>query len=172
MHDKLAIINNRKIKADSSIEPKTKLGFYKDKSNRFEPHSSTTKDDTLREVFYKYCNFEYGYDVQPKIWKISGKLSQSFEELEKLMADNMEKLRNEDTEKLKADIISKIFFPCMRSSRPVKSVRETVEMYRSTKVMKKIEEYLARSQNILPFKAREVLESTIKNSPHFKNKIN
>jgi hypothetical protein len=180
IHDNLATINDRKTKADSPIDPKTKPDFYKSKFNHFGPRSSTEKDDKLEEVFYKYFNIGHDYDTQPKIWKVFGQLSHPFEELEKQIDDNMEELkekekeslRDEDAEKLKADIICQIFFSCMRSYRPVKSMKETVEIYRSTKMMKKIEKYFAKSKNISPIEAKVIIESTIKNSAHFKNNIN
>ena len=80
---------------------KTKNPYQKDKPNLFQSSNSAFKDDDPDKSFSSYANLA---PDNLKIMKIFGQLSQPFEEIEKLIADNIEELKEKEKEKLKAEI--------------------------------------------------------------------
>jgi hypothetical protein len=140
---------------------KTKNPHQKNKPNMRQYFNSALKDNDTGKSLSSYENL---VPDNLKIMKIFGRLAQPFEELEKLIED--------DDEKSKSSILCQIFISCMNSPRPVKSMTETVEAHRSTKCRKKISKHVAMARNISPEEVSLFLESTIRNSPYFKNNIN
>lgn len=96
--------------------------------------------------------------------KIFGQLKQPFEELETLI--------DEPDEGLKAKILCRIFISCLNSYRPVKSMKDTVEIYKSNKCINKIANYFSKSNKYPAEEAKSMLISLVQNSDYFKNNIN
>lgn len=97
--------------------------------------------------------------------RIFGQLKQPFDDLERLIDENDEYLR--------ADIISKILISCLNSHRPIKCMKDTVEMYRSIKCMNKIAYYFLKSKKFSSIEeAIFFLSNYVKNSDYFKRNIN
>jgi hypothetical protein len=163
MHDDLATINNKKIEPVSSFEPKTKQTFYKNKFKHFRSDSHPVQDDFIDELFPKYVNFESGIDGL-KIMKIFGKLNPHFEELEKLLSHL--------NKKSKADELTRILTFCLSSYRPIKSMEDTVEMYRAAKGLDKMAYYYSKSKGVSPEMATISLKDKVKNSVYYKKNIN
>jgi hypothetical protein len=161
MHDDLSPIRYRKTK--SSFEPKlkTKGSNHKNKPVLFQSIDSAFKDIDIGKSFSSYEDF--GPDKQ-KIIKIFGQLAQPFEELEKLMDISDKKSKN--------NTLCRIFISCLKSSRPVKSMNETVEMHRSMKFRKEIEKQVAMAYKKSADEVTLFLESIIRNSTYFKRNIN
>jgi hypothetical protein len=161
MHDDSSAIRHKKTKPAFGHKQKTKKPYKKEKPNLFQLYNSAFKDIDPGKPFSSYRNT--GHD-NLKIMKIFGRLAQPFEELEKLMDDY--------DEISKSIALSRIFIDCLKSPRPVKSMNETVEAHRSTKSRKKIAKHVAMAYNMSPEEVTLFLESTIRNSPYFKNNIN
>jgi hypothetical protein len=104
--------------------------LYRDKIKQFQSHPSKAKQNNNQEEFFSK-------DVL-KVMRIFGQFEQPFDELEKLADENDEYIR--------ANTISNIFLNCLNSYRPIKSMKEIVEMYRSTKCMNKIAYYFFKSE--------------------------
>ena len=162
MHDDLSPIRHRKTRSAFESKLKTKDSNYKKKPVLFQSFDSAFKDNGPGKSFSSYGNF--GPDEQ-KIIKIFGQLAQPFEELEKLIDDD-------DDKKSKNSTLCEIFISCLKSSRPVKSMNETVEMNRSMKFRKEIEKQVAMAYNMSDYEATLFLESIIRNSTYFKRNIN
>ena len=161
MHDDLSAIRHRKTKSAFEPKLKTKNPYHKNKPILFQSFDSEFKDNDLGKSFSSYVNF--GPDKQ-KIMKIFGQLAQPFEELEKLMDDYDEKSKNHT--------LCEIFISCLKSPRPVKSMKETVEMHRSIKYRKKIEKHVSMAYNMSDDEVKLFLETIIRNSTYFKKNIN
>jgi hypothetical protein len=162
MHDDLATINNKKIEPVFSFKPKTKHTFYKNKFKHFRSHTPPVKDDFIDELFPKYVNFESGVE-EHKIMKIFGKLNPHFEELEKLLSNL--------NEKSKAGDLTRILTSCLNSYRPVKSMEDTIEIYRAGKGVDKMAYYYSKSKSVSPGMATKTLKELVKNSAYFKKNI-
>lgn len=98
-----------------------------------------------------------------EINKILGQLITSFKGLEKL-------LENHD-EAQKAKILNHTFVSCLNSYKPVKSMNDIVNLYRSIYGMDKIAQYMSKSMGIPVNQAEFTLKDLVKSSPYFKNNI-
>ena len=96
--------------------------------------------------------------------RVFGQLCPHFEELEKLLSNHKE---NE-----KAGILTRILTSCFSSYRPVKSLEDTVKIYRSVEGLKKMAKYYAKSKSISSEMATKSLMELVKNGAYFKNNIN
>ena len=160
VHDDLSAIRHRKTK--SSFEPKSKTKDPHKKKPILSPSFNSAFKD-INPGKSPFSHETFGPD-KIKTIKIYGQLAQPFEELEKLMDDYDEKSKN--------STLCRIFISCLKSSRPVKSMNETVKMHRSMKFRKKIEKHVAMAYNMSADEATLFLESIIRNSSYFKKNIN
>jgi hypothetical protein len=96
--------------------------------------------------------------------KIFGQLIQPFEELEMLL--------DHHDERSKAKILSQIFTSCLESYRPVRSMKDTVEIYRSIKGIDKISYYYSKSEGVTPDEAKNLVKALVQKSDYIKNNIN
>ena len=160
-HDDLSIISNKKIKPTSNSKLKTKDPIYKNKFKQFRSFQSPIKNDIFDKLYSEYYNSEPN---ELKTMKIFGQLIQPFEELEKFF--------DHHDERLKAKILSQIFTSCLNSYRPVKSMKDTVEIYRSIQGIDKISYYFSKSKRITPYKAKNLVKALVQKSDYFKNNIN
>ena len=88
--------------------------------------------------------------------RIFGQLKQPFEELETLI--------DESDEILKAKTMCRTIISCLNSYRPIKSMKDMVEIYKSIKYMNKLSYYFSKNNNILKEEAIVILEKLIQNS--------
>ena len=84
----------------------------------------------------------------------------------------METLLDEHDKILKAKTMCRIIISCLNSYRPIKSMKDMVEIYKSIKCMNKLSYYFSKNNNISKEEAIVMLEKLIQNSRYFKNNIN
>jgi hypothetical protein len=168
-----ALRHNRSIHANSAdiIDNNLKASNFSYKShNRFYDYK--TKFDLLERVEVEitddeFCvNFSDYFSAHPddiKIIKIIDQLIKPFEELEELL-DSID-------EKTKARVLWGSFCACIEKYNPVKSLNETVELYRSMRAVNKIANYITETEteNSEPIL---ILKRKIKNSYIFTRQNN
>jgi len=160
----LATISHTRLESGTTIKSQSNNPFYKDKFKQFQSHSVKKENNILDELFSRYFNLKPDEDIL-KVMKIFGQFEQPFEDLEKLV--------NEDDELTRANNLSNIFLTCLNSHRPIKSMKDTVEMYRSIKCMNKLAYYFFKSKRFSsPEQAKIFLQELVRNSDFFRNNIN
>jgi hypothetical protein len=166
-HDDLSIIYDKKIKptsnSNSNSKLKTKNPIYKNKFIQFQSNHTLIKNDIFDELFSEYIKLEPD-ENELKTMKIFGQLYQPFEELEKLL-DIFD-------ESSKASILSQVFKSCLKSFRPVKSMKDTIEIYRAIKAIDKISYYYSKSHDKTIHEAKNLVKALVQKSDYFKNNIN
>jgi hypothetical protein len=159
IHSDLAVIEI-KSKPTHDLQTKPKKIVKQNKFKKFTSVRFKIKDDISYEFFSEYVHADAN---ELKTIKIFGQLIKPFEELEKL-------LEHYD-EELKAEILHKIFVSSINSHRPVKSMNDTVVMYRSIFGMEKIAQNTSKHMNVPVEQAKTMLKELVKISPHFNNNI-
>ena len=99
-----------------------------------------------------------------KIIKIIDQLIRPFEELETLLGPI--------GEKTKANILLNSFYACLQTHNPVRSMNETVELYRSMKGIKKITHYISKVDQESSKEPISILKEKIQHSHIFKRQNN
>lgn len=163
-HDDLATISDTIITYATNIKSQSKNPYYKDQFKQFQSHS-VKKENTIRdELFSTYFNFKPDDDIL-KVMKIFGQFEQPFEELEKLI--------DEDNELIRANNLSNIFLTCLNSHRPIKCMKDIVEMYKSIKCMNKLSYYFFKSKRFSSLEQAKIfLQDLVRNSDFFMKNIN
>ena len=154
------IINNKLEASDVSYKSHNKFYDYKTKFDILEKVEIEITDDEFCVNFSDY--FSYRPD-DIKIIKIIDQLIKPFEELEELL-DSID-------EKTKARVIWGSFCACLDTHNPVKSLNETVELYRSMKAVNKIANYIPETETENS-EAVLILKGKIKNSYIFRRQNN
>ena len=115
----------------------------------------------------EFCiNFSDYFSARPddiKIIKIIDQLIKLFEELEELL-DSID-------EKTKARVLWGSFCACLHTHNPVKSLNETVELYRSMRAVNKIANYMPKTETETS-EPIMIIKSKIKNSYIFRRQNN
>ena len=164
VHDGLATIYDTRNRASTIVRLNSKNPVYKNKFKQMQLISElVSKKDEDNELYSTFLSFG-DHDDKLKIMRIFGQLKQPFEELESLL--------NEFDESSKTNIICQIIISCLKSSRPIKSLKETIELYKSLKCMNKISQYFSKDNNLSKEEAKIMLEQLVKNSIYFNNNIN
>lgn len=115
-------------------------------------------------MFYGYNNFGFDNDEFHKVMRLFGQLKQPFDELEISIDEQME-------EKFKINIIYEFIHSAWWPSRPIKSIKETAELYKSLKCLDKMAYYISKHENISKEVAKAKLKQIVKENKHFKRAI-
>jgi hypothetical protein len=172
IHDGLATVYDKRLKynrdADSSKSNfKLKDPLFKNKFIQKQSILDKKKKDKKNQadkLFFRSMNFGFDNDDFTKVMRLFGQLKQPFEELEMSIDEN--------NEEIKTNIIYEIINSALRSSRPVKSLKETVELYKSSKCLDKMTYYISKHDNITIEEAKSNLQHIVQESKHFKRVIN
>jgi hypothetical protein len=177
-HDGMAIIFN---KETNKISNKRKIKDYSPSSSSpITTTTTTTKTDANnntktipdphdnnREDFFSNPNSKINNNTvnKEKIFRIFEKISPLIDELDLLLIKY-----KPDPERKK--IISNVIGLSLATSNPVRSLKDTINYYRVTKVMEITTSYVAESQNITPNQAKEMLKSIILAATYSRDKFN
>jgi hypothetical protein len=164
IHDGLATIYDTRLKDDSNVKIRSKNPVYQNRFKQMQLFSDLrSKKDN--ELFSAYLNFDDGNNNNKlKVMRVFGQLKPHFEELEYLL--------DKYDETIKEKIICQIIISCLTSYRPIKSLKDTIELYKSIDCMNKISYYFSKYNNISKEEARIRLEQLVQNSIYYKNNIN
>lgn len=154
------IINNNPKVSDFPNKSHNRFYDYKAKFDMLEKVEIEITDDEFCVNFSDYFNYRPN-DI--KIIRIIDQLIKPFEELEELLYSI--------DEKTKARVLWGSFCACLHTHDPVKSLNETVELYRSMRAVNKIANYIpeTETENSEPVL---ILKSIIKNSDIFRRQNN
>ena len=149
------IVNNFLKKSGISYKSHNKFKDYDTKFETLEKVAENTDDESC----VKFSDYFSLLPKDIKIIKIINQLIRPFRELEDLLdfADR----------KIKAQVLWDSFCACLQTHNPVKSLNETVELYRSIKSINKIASYMpqTKTQNSEPIL---ILKQKIEESYIFK----
>ena len=119
--------------------------------------------ETIEPGIY-FSDYFSANPVDLKIIKIIDQLIEPIEELEKILG--------QINERTKAFILLQSLFASLQTNEPVKSLNETVELYRSMKVTKKIVRYMSKLDVESSEEPMLLLKRKIKNSYIFRGHNN
>jgi len=124
---------------------------------------SDKKRKAKRDEFDKLVyGSNYGFNNRDyKAMRLFGQLDQPFEELIKLIDKYVD-------EKYKINVIYGIINSILGYSRPVQSLKETVELYKSLECLDKMAFYMGEKDNTTEGEAKIKLLEMVKESKHFK----
>lgn len=161
-HSNFAKISNDNIKTERfSYESHNKIHDYKRKFKLLEQVENEFNDNEYNLYFSDSFTAD---PIDIKIIKIIDQLIQPFEELEELI-DPIE-------EKTKATILLNSLYSCLKTHNPVRSMNETIELYRSMKGIKKIAGYMLEAERESTGDPISILKEIIQDSHIFKSQNN
>ena len=161
-HTNLAQISKDNIKIDR-FSYKTHNKYY-DYQTKFKILGDIeTQLETIEPGIY-FSDYFSANPVDLKIIKIIDQLIEPIEELEKILG--------RINERTKAFILLQSLFASLQTNEPVKSLIETVELYHSMKVTKKIVRYMSKLDVESSEEPMLLLKRKIKNSYIFRGHNN
>jgi hypothetical protein len=180
-HDGMAIIFN---KETNEISNKRKINDYSPSPSSSPITTTTTTTTTTKtdvnnntrtipdshdnnhEDFFSNPDSKINNNTadKEKIFRIFEKISPLIDELDLLLI----KYKPDPERK---QILSNVIGLSLATSNPVRSLKDTINYYRVTKIMEKATSYVAESQNITPNQAKEMLKSIILAAPYSRDKF-
>jgi hypothetical protein len=175
-HDGMAIISN---KETNEISNKRKINDYSPSPSSPITTTTTKTDannntrtfpdlhDNNHEDFFSNPDSKINNNTvdKEKIFRIFEKISPLIDELDLLLI----KYKPDPERK---QILSNVIGLSLATPNPVRSLKDTINFYRVTKIMEKATSYVAESQNTTPNQAKEMLKSIILAAPYSRDKFN
>ena len=161
-HSNFAKISNDNIKSERfSYKSHNKLHDYKLKFKLLEQ----VENEINRNEYGLYFSDSFTADpIDIKIIKIIDQLIKPFEELEYLLGPL--------EERKKAKILLNSLYSCLQTHNPVRSMNDTIELYRSMKGIKKIAGYMLKVERESSGDPISILKEIIQDSYIFKSQNN
>lgn len=122
------------------------------------------KKNDSDKLFFGSMHFGFNNEDYMKMLRLFGQLKQPFEELEMSI--------EEENEEIKINFIYDVINTVLKSSRPVKSLVETAELYKSSKCLDKMTYYVSKDDKTSKEEAKSMLEEMVKENKHFKKVVN